>query len=154
MTSSNPVRRIASALTVVLAVASVGMSAAAADGKRIEFSTKSQQAKEYVAQIVAKIESFQLGPDVNALARKANQKEVISLARQATQFSEDARALTAERQEEERIAADRAAAAANAKAEAEAEQSSTSNPQPARKPNGDDVYVACTEKKTFVRVTE
>ena len=56
----------------------------------------------------------------NALARKADKKEVISTARQTVQFSEDARALAAQRQEEERIANEKAAAAAKAKSEAEA----------------------------------
>src|SRR5688572_15529132 len=56
----------------------------------------------------------------NALARKAKQQDIISLARQAIQASEDARALTAERVEEARIASERAAAAAQAKAAAEA----------------------------------
>ena len=56
----------------------------------------------------------------NALTKKQDKKQVISLARQAIQASEDARALTAERREEERIANERAAAAAKAKAEAEA----------------------------------
>ncbi len=56
----------------------------------------------------------------NALARKANRKEISSLAQQTAQFSEDARALTAERQEQERIAAEPAAdAEAQAKAEAD-----------------------------------
>jgi outer membrane protein OmpA-like peptidoglycan-associated protein len=56
----------------------------------------------------------------NALAKKANKKETISRAREAVQFSEDARALAVERQEAERIAQEREAAAAKAKAEAEA----------------------------------
>jgi outer membrane protein OmpA-like peptidoglycan-associated protein len=56
----------------------------------------------------------------NALARKAERKEVISLARQATQSAEDARALTVERLESERIADEKAEAAAKARAEAEA----------------------------------
>lgn len=56
----------------------------------------------------------------NALARKANKKEIISLARQTAQSAEDARALAMERQEQERIDAERQAAAAKAKAEAEA----------------------------------
>jgi outer membrane protein OmpA-like peptidoglycan-associated protein len=56
----------------------------------------------------------------NALAQKENRKDIVSLARQAAQSSEDARALTAERVEEERIAAERATAAAAAKAQAEA----------------------------------
>src|SRR6185436_2485686 len=54
----------------------------------------------------------------NALTRKT--KDVASLARQMAQSSEDARSLTVERKEEERIAAEKAAAAAKAKAEAEA----------------------------------
>jgi len=54
------------------------------------------------------------------LLAKKNSKEIISLARTATQASEDARALTAERIEAERIAGERAAAAAQAKSAAEA----------------------------------
>jgi hypothetical protein len=42
-----------------------------------------------------------------ALARKADKKEIISIARQAAQASEDARALTADRKEQERIAQER-----------------------------------------------
>jgi outer membrane protein OmpA-like peptidoglycan-associated protein len=56
----------------------------------------------------------------NALARKADKKEIISTSRQTAQFAEDARALAAQRQEERRIASERDAAAAQAKAEAEA----------------------------------
>jgi outer membrane protein OmpA-like peptidoglycan-associated protein len=56
----------------------------------------------------------------NALASKADKKDVISKARQTAQFAEDARALAAQRQNEARIAAEREAAAAKAKAEAEA----------------------------------
>jgi outer membrane protein OmpA-like peptidoglycan-associated protein len=56
----------------------------------------------------------------NALTAKADKKEIMSKARQAIQFAEDARALAAQRQEEARIAAERAAAAAKAKEEAEA----------------------------------
>jgi len=56
----------------------------------------------------------------NALARKAERKEIVSLARQAAQFAEDARALTVERLESERIANEKAEAAARAKADAEA----------------------------------
>jgi len=55
-----------------------------------------------------------------ALARKADKKEIISTARSTVQFAEDARALATQRQEEQRIADERAAAAAKAKAEAEA----------------------------------
>lgn len=39
--------------------------------RKIEFSTDSKEAKEYVAQIVNRIETFQFGPEVNALARKS-----------------------------------------------------------------------------------
>jgi len=56
----------------------------------------------------------------NALTGKADKKEIMSKARQAIQFAEDARALAAQRQEEARIVAERDAAAAKAKAEAEA----------------------------------
>jgi outer membrane protein OmpA-like peptidoglycan-associated protein len=80
---------------------------------------KSRKADQYAAEIFTKAESS-LKMAENALASKANKKEIISTARQAIQFSEDARALGVERQEEERIAQERAAAAAKAKAEAEA----------------------------------
>ena len=56
----------------------------------------------------------------NAFAREADKEDVLTLARQTMQFSEDARAVAAERQEQERIANERAAAAAAAKAQAEA----------------------------------
>ena len=79
---------------------------------------QSRGAAKYAPDVFAKAEaSLKLAE--NALARKANKKEIISLARQAAQSSEDARALTAERQENERIVAERAAAAAAAKAQAE-----------------------------------
>jgi outer membrane protein OmpA-like peptidoglycan-associated protein len=56
----------------------------------------------------------------NALSSKADKKQIISTAREAIQFAEDARALAAQRQEEARIAAERDAAAAKARADAEA----------------------------------
>ncbi len=84
---------------------------------------RSRAADKYAPEIFSKAEGG-LELAENALARKANKKEVISLARQTTQSSEDARALTAERQDQERIAAERAAAAATAKAEAEAKAAS------------------------------
>jgi outer membrane protein OmpA-like peptidoglycan-associated protein len=80
---------------------------------------KSRKADQYAGEIYSKAEAS-LKMAENALASKANKKEIISTARQAVQFSEDARALAVERQEEERIAQERAAAAAKAKAEAEA----------------------------------
>ena len=39
--------------------------------KKIEFTTESKEAKEYVAQIVNRIETFQFGPEINALAKKS-----------------------------------------------------------------------------------
>jgi tetratricopeptide (TPR) repeat protein len=42
-----------------------------ANGKKIEFSTESKEAKDCVAQIVNRIETFQFGPEVNALAKKS-----------------------------------------------------------------------------------
>jgi outer membrane protein OmpA-like peptidoglycan-associated protein len=79
---------------------------------------KSRGAENYAPTIFSKAESS-LTLAENALARKANRKDIVSLARQTTQFSEDARAVTVERQDQERIAAERAAAAAAAKAQAE-----------------------------------
>src|SRR6267142_1027386 len=56
----------------------------------------------------------------NALASKADKKDIVSKAGQAIQFAEDARALAAQRQEAARITAEREAAAAKARGEAEA----------------------------------
>jgi outer membrane protein OmpA-like peptidoglycan-associated protein len=74
-------------------------------------------AGKYAPEIFSKAEGG-LELAENSLKRKG--KDVVSLARQTAQSSEDARALTAERKEQERVAAERAAAAAKAKAEAEA----------------------------------
>ena len=79
---------------------------------------KTNKADEYAQEIFVKAEAS-LKMAENALAKKANKKEVVTRAREAVQFSEDARALAAERQEEARIAQERAEAAARAKAEAE-----------------------------------
>ena len=80
---------------------------------------RSRGADRYAADIFAKVgESLKKAED--ALARKAGNQEIVSAARQAVQFAEDARALAAQRQEEERIAQERDAAAAQATAEAEA----------------------------------
>ncbi len=81
---------------------------------------KSRAADKYAPEIFVKGESS-LKMAENALARKADRKEVISTARQAVQFSEDARALSVQRQEDERIANEKAAAAAAAAAKAKAE---------------------------------
>jgi len=80
---------------------------------------KSRAADKYAPEIFTKAEGS-LKMAENALASKADKKQVISTARQTVQFSEDARALAAQRQEEERIAKEKQAAAAKAKAEAEA----------------------------------
>jgi outer membrane protein OmpA-like peptidoglycan-associated protein len=80
---------------------------------------KSRAADKYAPEIFSKAEGS-LKMAENSLARKADKKEIVSTARQAIQFSEDARALSVQRQEEERIAKEREAAAASAKAEAEA----------------------------------
>jgi outer membrane protein OmpA-like peptidoglycan-associated protein len=76
-------------------------------------------ASQYAGDIYKKAQAS-LRMAEKALAEKAPVKETSTHARQAVQFSEDARALAAKRQEEERIAQERAAAAAKAKAEAEA----------------------------------
>ncbi len=80
---------------------------------------KSRGVGQYATEIFAKAQaSLKMAED--ALANKANKREIVSRAREAVQFSEDARALAVERQEAERIAQEREAAAAKAKAEAEA----------------------------------
>jgi hypothetical protein len=97
---------------------------------------KSSPLEMYEARNALEIAKFhgagQYAPDVfkkaegglqlaeNALARKADRKEIISTARLTVQSAEDARALSMKRQEEERVENERAAAAAKAKAEAEA----------------------------------
>jgi outer membrane protein OmpA-like peptidoglycan-associated protein len=80
---------------------------------------RSRQADKYAPEIFSKAEGG-LKMAENSLARKANKKDIISTARQTAQFSEDARALAVQKQLEERIANERAAAAAKAKADAEA----------------------------------
>jgi outer membrane protein OmpA-like peptidoglycan-associated protein len=80
---------------------------------------KSRAADQYASMIFRKAEAG-LKMAESALSRKASRKEIVSLARQASQFAEDARAFATDRQEQERIAQERAAAAAAAKAEAEA----------------------------------
>jgi outer membrane protein OmpA-like peptidoglycan-associated protein len=84
---------------------------------------KSQKAQEYAPEIYAKATSS-LQMTENALT-SGDKSQTISTARQTIQFAEDARALSAERQEAERIQKEKdaaaAAAAAKAKAEADAE---------------------------------
>lgn len=80
---------------------------------------KSHGADKYAPEIFSKAEaSLQMAEQ--SLAQKADRNKVIAAAQQASQFSEDARALAVQRQEEERIVNEREAAAAKAKSEAEA----------------------------------
>ena len=63
--------RIWLAAAVLLTVAAGIYAAPKANGKKIEFTTESKVAKDYVAQIVNRIETFQFGPDLNTLAKKS-----------------------------------------------------------------------------------
>lgn len=64
-------RRSWFALAVLLVLALGCFGAIRPNGKKIEFTTNSREAKECVAQIVNRIETFQFGPEVNALAKKS-----------------------------------------------------------------------------------
>jgi len=78
---------------------------------------KSQGAEKYAPDVFSKANgSLQMAE--NSLASKADKSKVITDARQTIQFAEDARALSAERQEAERIQKERDAAAAAAATEA------------------------------------
>ena len=85
---------------------------------------KSQKAEQYAPEVYSKATSS-LQMAENALTSNSDKSKVITAARQTIQFAEDARALSAERQEAERIQREKdaaaAAAAAKAKAEADAE---------------------------------
>src|SRR5262249_13454334 len=60
------------AVLILVALAASSAFASKTDGKkRIEFTTDSKEAKDCVAQIVNKIETFQFGPQVNELAKKS-----------------------------------------------------------------------------------
>jgi outer membrane protein OmpA-like peptidoglycan-associated protein len=79
---------------------------------------QSRGADTYAPEIFSKAKaSLQIAE--NSLAQKADEKVVISNARQTVQFAEDARRLTEQRKEAERIANEKAAAAAAATAAAE-----------------------------------
>ena len=71
MTISKFGYRSMAAAALLLIVAVGGSSSPRANGKKIEFTTKSKEAKDYVAQIVFRVETFQFGPDVQALAKKS-----------------------------------------------------------------------------------
>jgi outer membrane protein OmpA-like peptidoglycan-associated protein len=78
---------------------------------------KSQKAEQYAPEVLSKaVGSLQMAE--NALASKADKTQIITNARQTIQFAEDARALSAERQETERIQTDKDAAASAAAAKA------------------------------------
>jgi outer membrane protein OmpA-like peptidoglycan-associated protein len=83
---------------------------------------KSQKAEQYAPEVFAKAQSS-LQQAENSLTSQASKAQIITNARQTIQFAEDARALSSERQEAERIQQekDAAAAAAAAKAKAEAD---------------------------------
>jgi outer membrane protein OmpA-like peptidoglycan-associated protein len=80
---------------------------------------KSHLADKYAPEVFSKAEAS-LKITENSLASKADKNTLIANARQTAQFAEDARALSVQRQEAERIVEEREAAAAKAKAEAEA----------------------------------
>ncbi|MGC1906932.1 MAG: OmpA family protein [Candidatus Acidiferrum sp.] len=80
---------------------------------------KSRDAEKYAPESLSKaVGSLQIAE--NSLSRKDDKKVVLSNARQTVQFAEDARLLSEQRKESERIANEKAAAAAKAKADAEA----------------------------------
>ena len=88
---------------------------------------KSRQSDVYAPDIFAKAQSS-LQMMENAITSGANKKQIISAARQTIQFAEDARSLSVQVQDQNRIAAekqaaaDAAAAKARAQAAAEAER--------------------------------
>ena len=63
--------RITVALAATLLVAASAFGSTKANGKKIEFTTASKEAKDYVAQIVRQVETFNVTPETNALAKKA-----------------------------------------------------------------------------------
>ena len=58
-------------ILVLLGVSSALGSTRANDKRKIEFTTASKEAKEIVSKIVFRVETFQFGPDVTALAKKS-----------------------------------------------------------------------------------
>jgi outer membrane protein OmpA-like peptidoglycan-associated protein len=80
---------------------------------------RSRGAEKYAPEIFVKAETS-LKMTENALATNAKKQDTVSTARQAVQFSEDARALAVLRQQEEKIELERRAAAEKARVAAEA----------------------------------
>jgi outer membrane protein OmpA-like peptidoglycan-associated protein len=91
---------------------------------------KSQRADQYAPDVYAKATSS-LQMMENTVSSKADKKKIVTTARQTVQFAEDARALSAQKQEAERIQRERqsAAAAAAAKAKAEADATAAAEAQ-------------------------
>jgi outer membrane protein OmpA-like peptidoglycan-associated protein len=80
---------------------------------------KARGAAQYAPDIFSKAQAS-LAMAESYLTNNADKKQIISTAKQAVQFAEDARAFSAERQDRERIAAEKQAAADKARAQAEA----------------------------------
>jgi len=91
---------------------------------------KSQKAEQYAPEVFTKATSS-LQMAENSLSSGASKSQIITNARQTIQFAEDARALSAERQEAERILNEKnaAAAAAAAKAKSEADAAAAAEAQ-------------------------
>ena len=79
---------------------------------------KTQGAEKYAPEIFSKATSS-LQMAENSLTSKSDKGKIVTNARQTIQFAEDARALSSERQEAERIQKEKDAAAAAAKAKTE-----------------------------------
>jgi outer membrane protein OmpA-like peptidoglycan-associated protein len=89
---------------------------------------RSKGAETYAPEIFSKATSS-LQMAENALTAKEDKGKIITNARQTIQFAEDARALSSQRQEAERIQKEKDAAAARAKAAAEAQASAEAQRQ-------------------------
>ncbi|HYV07719.1 MAG TPA: tetratricopeptide repeat protein [Blastocatellia bacterium] len=70
MKVSKYVLGISAVAAALLIVATSGFGSTGPNGKKIEFTTNSKEAKESVAQIVNRIETFQFGPQMAELAKK------------------------------------------------------------------------------------
>jgi outer membrane protein OmpA-like peptidoglycan-associated protein len=80
---------------------------------------RSRGADRYAPEVFSKVTDLLKRAEA-AFAVKARSQDTLSAARQTVQVAEDARTLAVQRQDEERVAQEKAAAAAKAKAEAEA----------------------------------
>lgn len=81
---------------------------------------KSRDADKFAPEVYSKAEAS-LQQMENSLTSKGPMNTTVSSARQTIQFAEDARLLSLQRQEQQRIANEKAEAAAKARAEAEAQ---------------------------------